>query len=115
MSKVQLMSALVLLVAGTALANPLKPDLMGSNNSSHTNTPRVIAPRYPMLQAVVIIGDLKKAIFDGAREVQEGDRISGYTLTKVTANSVTLSRGNTNKILYLESTGDFHLTPVEEE
>ncbi len=107
---------LTLFVVSLVQANPLQPDsFKPPKTTSQSSTQTTSTPRLPRLQSIVIVGDVKKAIFNGSREVEEGSSISGYQVVEVTANAVTLARGNTRRTLYLKTTGTFNLSPAEEE
>ena len=100
---------------GSAHGNPMQPDSSTGAATTGTSSQPAAPFRYPVLQTIVIVGDIKKAIFKNAREVTEGGRINGFLIAAINAESVTLVRGNKKKILYLRAPGEFKLSPATEE
>lgn len=110
---------LALMLASPLLtANPMQPDPVNSPPAPEPVVDEPVrpkAPALPQLEGIVIMGPLRKAIFNGAREVRVGERINGYQLIDVSASSVTLQRGNQTRILTLTTPGDFTMSPATEE
>jgi hypothetical protein len=96
-------------------ANPMRPDSASQSVTRTTQSKAVSSYRYPRLDTIIIIGELKKAVFNGNKEVKEGETISGFKVGNIASDSVTLIRGNKKKTLYLSSQGEFRLSPAKEE
>lgn len=106
---------IVFAVMSLALANPMQPDTADQRPVNNRQSAVYVSPRYPVLQAIIIVGDLKKAIFKGPQEILEGEKIAGFIVSSITPDSVTLTRGDNKKTLYLKSPGEFKLSPVNED
>jgi hypothetical protein len=106
-----------LVLANLSFANPMRPDPAAQTvKPAVTKTPTVVrAPRLPVLEGVVIIGDYRKAIFQGGQELRVGEQISGYTLSVIEAQFVQLKRGNAIRTLSIKTSGDFKITPTKED
>lgn len=117
-SKACIFTVIVALIS-TASANPMRPDSfnppVAPSNNSGTTTQRRADPPVPKLQAVIIIGDYRKAIFTGNREARLGERVGAYVLTTVEPSYVILSRGTLTKRLNLKTAGSTLVTPAKED
>jgi hypothetical protein len=109
--------SLFLVIALTATANPLRPDPISTQPQVKSSTPKPVVRvvRLPILENIVIIGDYRKAIFQGNKEISEGNVIGDYLLLSVNQNSVVLKRGQQLKTLFLKTSGEVMITPVKED
>lgn len=97
-----------LLVSPAIDANPMQPD--------NQPPPTVKSERkLPSLTAIVMVGDVKKAVFNGNREVSLGDLINGYRLVLVEPSYVVLRGSNGQKKIILKTAGAFVLSAAAEE
>ncbi|WP_320823115.1 hypothetical protein [Reinekea sp.] len=107
--------ATLLVVPLIATANPMRPDTERAKASSVPSKTIRAAVRLPRLTAIVVIGDLRRAIFSGDREQQVGDRIDGFTLVAINSTRVLLKRGGQTTQLTLQSTGEMLIAPAQED
>lgn len=104
-------------VSAMAIANPMRPDpLVTEVKPIVTQKTTVVrAPRLPVLESIIIIGDYRKAIFQGGQELTVGEQISGYTISVIEAQTVQLKRGSAIRTLSIKTSGDFKITPAKED
>ena len=108
--------AFALLSIGVSLAqaNPMRPD-PAVKPSVTRSQPIQRAPRLPKLEQILIIGDYRLASFNGGIDVRLGNKISGYTVSEITADYVIVTRNNKQTKLNLDNAGVMVITPVTEE
>ena len=98
-----------------ALANPMQPDRAAPAPAQPVATARAAPPALPRLQSIIIIGDLRKAVFLPDQEIALGEQINGYRLVELDSRSVTLQRGSITRTLTITTSGEFTLQPANEE
>lgn len=116
MSRIAALFMVALAFPVTATANPMRPDPTGSAPvQPETTVTRKAPPALPRLDAIIIIGDLRKAIFRSDQEITLGESINGYRLIDLDPESVTLQRGSVTRKLTLTTPGEFTMVPADEE
>ena len=117
MCKPHLFGAIIILCFGSALGNPMRPDPISAPTVTKSVAPAVVKQtyRWPTLDNIIIIGDLRKAIFNRSSEVKLGETITGYQLVQVEKDYVILQRGTTTKRINLTTIGAISITPTVEE
>ncbi|TCS43182.1 hypothetical protein [Reinekea marinisedimentorum] len=108
------LTALILgLCSATAFANPMQPD-----NYQITVKPVVKAapvPKAPELTSILIIGNIRTAIFSNGEEKKIGETIAGYTVKTIEPTYVVLLRAGKEKTLALSTAGELVIQPANEE
>lgn len=105
--------AMLLCLSGAAHANPMQPD-------SYRVTAKPVVkvtpePKTPTLSSILIIGNVRAAIFSNGEEKKVGDTITGYTVKTIEPTFVVLQRGSKEKTLALSTAGELVITPAKEE
>jgi len=117
MYKSILFSFLLTLNSTVLLANPMQPDPVINQSQSSTKTTVVPKPviRWPSLDSIIIVGELRKAVFNRTTEIEIGNTISGYQLVAIEKDYVVLQRGKNTKRINLNTIGAVSITPSVEE
>lgn len=105
-----------LLLTTVASGNPMQPDRGTSTPTQpKASISRPSLPALPRLSSIVIIGDLRKAVFNTDQEIALGESINGYRLINLDNQTATLQRGSVTRTLTITTPGEFTLLPVNEE